>query len=1137
MNLNRKKGVTLIESLIAVGIITSLSVYSSTYLKDYFEEEKMNRMANKITSIISGFDYRFYLDGYDGGLWTYGTNYNINDEVFEIIQKSLVSTYNTSCGLAGGWIPQNDAQKQKALLDCSDIDYNPYSFNHSLDVFVDSAGYMSKVDLYVGVPSTLDTDDFDQSFSALLNIKSKLKTKSNKTISGVLDYYFVSNEDVTKKITLTDCINDSKKCLIKSSWSRDGETEQLRTTGTNSLVNDSVSFRIEPHNDRLLCDVWDYDPATSQYTLSLGSQYCGIGIYEKTEPTPFVKINLESTNVDFGVHLDSECKDYEDNGSGELIESGLVPCGMFIDPNGATKVVTLSNDLKANDANVDNLISTEGYFEHLDVQTILKVLGDTGLQTLEVNGVSEFLKSVTIKESLIVENNLKVEDLTVNTLTNKSFATFKDDVQMNKNLEVKGQLNAPHIISTLNVKNGDNCNTDEANSMAIDKDDGVLLICKTSPRLNRYTWQTNSVGEISPFNGNCPEGWREISEAEGRFLSGTGAIINDLGIIENYVLGQGGGLSAPQLTEENLPAHNHSTKNLDHGLLIPNGEKEALGGAEFAANTNYLDNNLNGHDKVLESGATGAGKRFENRPSYYAVKWCLSEDPSETNSDVKTPTGNTPWFDYIPEISPWFDSGAKFDCTVEKEEQLENPTTGIVERVRTKTCKQKQTRTIQPREIQYAQDGTTFIIRDKGSATVEERTIDVVEAWIEYPPDIGPWTDFGLPFNCANDDEVVYIGGVPHLKRTCDQWEERYIQLREIEIGTNEIRNDGDPIRETRVVRKPVYQEITPTHVTCSPWVLKSYTSNWTPNLDHYYARDSIRQTRGSRYERVCDYYGTLETGEHILYKSETEVDLREEERFMPGNIIVAYLNDVTVKEPPYKVESNMTMRIRLDAPVPNNGKSYTISFYTQQAVAKEYNPEQDSNIGRDGEVRSSTYFTGGDIDSWMKTPCGSWISYINKSRGCNGKTGVLDVDDTSGGRGENITWPNGAPQGYYTFCLHNYRGSGRVQWTKFYYGSELYQILSPFTVTGGTSSGCSGGRGTLIRHQYFDPNTKFDRYDYMKKTGSVTFTSGNSYKDVPITLLGGPGGEGNEHFYFNITENSSLIELSDPLGKITITP
>lgn len=1163
MIFNKKLGVTLIESIISLSLISTGVISGTVFYLDKQASEQLDFEAKRINYIISGFDSRFHLDGYSNLLWKQEKTANTNDKVKKILENSLISTYNRECGLASGWNPQQEDEKEQSLMPCDYTDLSKSNFNYTFKLESDPNNFIERIELLISTKeSVVEIEKFNKNLENLINVRNRLPKEEQITYSGLKDFYFAKEADPEKRITLNECTKAKENCVIVASWDRAGETEELRRDGKNSIINDHISFRTDSFSDPLLCDFWNYNEVTKNYDL-IESEKCGLGIYEQDIDTPFIKALGENLNTE-GVFLNASCNSYKSNAAGYLIADGVVPCGIYEDKNNL-KIMTISSNLDAESASVSDLVSKEVTSETMN-NALLKVNGETFFTTLNVELTTVFKDTVEFKD-LIVEKNIIINEANLNTLTvtaENTFSnpTFEDNVLIEKDLEVTDQVSAPYLLSTTDALAGESCNTSLENNMAIQKDEGILIICKHNPRTNGLTWQSNSLGEISPFDGECPIGWRELTEAEGRFIVGSGTIdsivldtsIRDQNgdldfsrmakIKEVYKEGDIGGKSSIQLTEDQIPNHDHSTVNTDHAILGQESAREKLGGVEFKANSKILESDKNNAPSQgdLSTDSVGLNKAHENRPSYYAVTWCVSEESLE-NKEVSTVEVSSEWVDYPDFINEWYNVGSLYDCTIEVEENLLNPSKGdgIKELVKMNNCKQDQKRDITKREIKYNIDGTLNGPRNKLDSNGQEiietetRTILVQRAWVLHTPSYTDWVDYDLPFNCANDGVIVYINNTPHYRRTCDQIEERYRQEREIEIGTEEIRDLGDPIRETKVVRKHVFQSVTPTYVDCTNWIHHSYTSNWVPNLNNYYARDSIRQTKSEIKKRTCSYYGTISTGEEIVYKVEEERKTVTAERYMPGNIIVLYVNDVTVKDAAYKTDAYMNFAVYSDATIPNNGVAYSFGISTSQSNAKEFDSTQNSSVGAAGVVRISTDWSSGDIDTWVRDPCGSWIGYYNRSSNCRGKVGVLDVDDTSGrGPGENVTWPNGATAGNYYMCLHSYSGSSYVAWTKAWIGQNKIERYG-FNVTRGRQYSCK--YGTYVHSGYYDPYAKYEVYDYEKYNTRKSFPKNSTTVNNSIKLYGGHPTEGTERFYVNITNPSpsNLVEIRDSTGVVTI--
>jgi len=1188
--LKKTLGITLIEALISLSLISTVAITGTNFYIDIKKNDLLNIETKRIESVIKGLDKRFELEGYSSLLWQQDMSGNTNEEVGNILSRALVSEFNRECGLADGWTPQYEEEKDKALIACDLLDFNDSRFFFEFDLNVDPNKFINSGVLLVTLSEPkMNEEAFKENLEDLISVKSKLDSIIGRSLTGLREVNFVESSSPNNKISLIECIEEPEKCAINATWARSGDFEQVRIDGKNSILNDHVSFRENTMSDPLVCNLWIFNNETGEFEYKTNEK-CGLGVYEKQETAsaPFIRMSSSELTLN-GMYLNSLCNSYNVDTNGYLFIEEEIACGVYekeMDGDTTTvEVVTLTNTMDVNQlATIKDLVVKTATASEIK-NNILNVFGDTTITTLKVNGESTF-NADTNFGNVLINKNLKVgkqenaDDSKVTnlkTLKTKKEASFLDNISIEGEGVVVGQVDVSfensNILSTTNSKIGDRCNISEKNSMVIQKAEGIVIVCKLNERITKasgvttYTWQSNKIGEISPFNNSCPSGWRELEEAKGRFLVGAGEIeekilnseiVDEFGkldyskmstVTQKYKLGAIGGKSYIQLKEDQLPNHDHSSPNVDHVILAMDSAQGKAGNVQFKAHENVIgsvkedirtQNSISKYD--LHTNTAGSDKSHENRPSYYSVVWCISEEPDEEiNASIETIFSD--WVDYPALEGAWYNIGDRYDCTTEVEEQLNNPSrtpSSTIERVRHNKCKQDQEREIIERQIKYTPEGN-FIIRNKTNEfgtelkSTEERTIWVKRAWVEYPPSYTPWVDYGLPFNCANDGVVIQQGGNYAYRRTCDQKEERYRQHREIEIGTEEIRNDGDPIREERTVRKHVFQEVTPAYVNCANWVHHSY-SGWSPNLNNYYARDSIRQARQEKQTRQCSYYGTISTGETIQYKVETEIRFIENERYMPGNKIVLYINDIAIRDAAYTTTGYVSVPVYSDARIPNNGINYSFSLYSVQGTAKEYDSTQNSDIGAAGDVRMSTYWpSGGDIDSWVRDPCGGWISYMNRNVTCNGKTGVLDVDDLTGGKGENVTYPSGAPEGTYMFCLHNYSGNARVQTTKIWLGNNI-TTRTNFGVTSGAERGCS--RGTYITSGYYDPYARYDIFDYEKYNSRRVISTGATQVNTNVKLYGGKPNEPREHFYMILSNPSPahLIEIRDSMGVIYIS-
>jgi hypothetical protein len=102
---------------------------------------------------------------------------------------------------------------------------------------------------------------------------------------------------------------------------------------------------------------------------------------------------------------------------------------------------------------------------------------------------------------------------------------------------------------------------------------------------------------------------------------------------------------------------------------------------------------------------------------------------------------------------------------------------------------------------------------------------------------------------------------------------------------------------------------------------------------------------------------------------------------------------------------------------------------------------DQSGLTGQEGVVRVflSWNNSNADLDLHVTDPCGNVIGFQGSdSASCQGDTGVWDVDAIGvNGTEENITWPNGAPNGSYSVQLNHFGGETANYTIEVFYGNS----------------------------------------------------------------------------------------------------
>ena len=421
IGLIKKTGLTMIETLFAVGVASGASVLAMKAHTDDVLLENDKLYAVDINNIISAVDQRIALDGYDINKWT---NKSWNASNIEVLFNEDLQAINSKCG-SGNWTP-SFGDDDLSLVNCNFMAKKPFDMDISAELIPDTHDYIKQFSLKYKFKSD---DDFIKNYSNIKYIFKKAKLNNGSNTKGVVKFYSI-NDTNGSDVSILECVDLKSDCAFVAVLDRLGGNEYLQTDGLNSMINSKVTFiESKTLTDPLKCIRWenDNDDGTGAWERKV-DESCGIGIYENTNSLFMVDVAAQNGTFQ-NVLLDKECDVYQWNGTTVDVAPNRSPCGITKD---GTSIIQVVDNISANvtnvkTANVDVLNGEEGFIEYL---------------TVRVAKISEIISPVINAEFVNITNELRVQGImNVYALTNfYNATTFKEDTLFEKSLYVNDDL-------------------------------------------------------------------------------------------------------------------------------------------------------------------------------------------------------------------------------------------------------------------------------------------------------------------------------------------------------------------------------------------------------------------------------------------------------------------------------------------------------------------------------------------------------------------------------------------------------------------------------------------------------------------------------------------------------------------------
>ena len=500
--LNKKLGISMIETLLTISIASILSITLVKYEINNTKENTEKSFSLDMMDLIYGIDKRTSIDGYSYNSWTtkQWDNYTFND----LIQKQLQGV-NSSCG-KGEWIPLNNKKSLK-LVNCNLMNKMVYPLNIKIKIKSDTEGFVSGTTIDYNFKTN---KDFDKLFSSFNNAFLYEKTKIKSLKSGTAFFSYIE-ESTNKTISLLKCKNLKKKCLFRSEIYKPATGEYLKIDGSNSIIKENIKFKTAKNKDPLKCINWTKNN-NGDWTKRLDAN-CGIGFYKTT---PITITTNTKEGVFKSIKLDKLCNVYDFSNLKIAPRLKKEPCGITKDgleliqliPNiNATK--GYFNKIDSNEAflknlEIDDIISKKinaEYFSlnktfYSEITTFANEKTNINNKLLTVNANNTFLNKQIVTKGLFVGTALNSLTMMGNTELNNTTITNL----VNNNIEVYNSVKL-NKISNKNSK----CNNGEISRTK----DGLILTCIK----NNFRFQSGMpIGTIVMWtNKILPKNWIEMN--------------------------------------------------------------------------------------------------------------------------------------------------------------------------------------------------------------------------------------------------------------------------------------------------------------------------------------------------------------------------------------------------------------------------------------------------------------------------------------------------------------------------------------------------------------------------------------------------------------------------------------------------
>ena len=496
------KGFTLFETLLSTTVVMAIIVGFIYWNMEQQRQRQATIFGKDIVSIVTAFDKRIHVDGWDISNFKNGTEWVDSSAFIEMLDTEFIAKEATCAG-EKNWVPVLEKEKTTKLLPCKFWTKIPYEFDVRASITTDEEGFIKS---FTAIFQPKNETYFYKDFRYYNIARIAANANDSLNVTGGHQFYFAADSDPSSKISNKQCLELKDNCTLIATYDREGGNEYLRVDGTNSMLGSAVTFKESKGHDKLRCVKWEKVTSDAWESKTVD---CGIGIHKETGSPVSVDIAINSSTNE-RVMLDRLCPVYTHSGSSFIESSKNAPCGLLPQDDAGTEVAYQV---------IDTLSAAKGLIKTIYTDTIFAD---------EIN-----TNYMNVKKDLAVLGDSKMDG----TLTVEGRGQFENNINLTK-VEVAGGSCSPNGLLARDYK-------------------GLILSCESG------VWTTQSTtGMYAFFNARtCPPGWIAANGSGGtRDLRGQFLRAWDNG------KGVDSGRTLASAQQDELKSHKHNARASMDGL-------------------------------------------------------------------------------------------------------------------------------------------------------------------------------------------------------------------------------------------------------------------------------------------------------------------------------------------------------------------------------------------------------------------------------------------------------------------------------------------------------------------------------------------------------------------------------------------